>query len=312
MADFAATAGKTDDMTHANAKIVPPARHENRMAARAYALVMRWLVRLAALITVAILVFLIGYILVNGIPNLKPSLFEWTYNSDNVSLMPALINTILMTAFSLAIATPLGIFAAVWLVEYAKRGSKLVKVVRITTETLQGIPSIVYGLFGMLFFVMQLKWGYSLIAGAFTLAIMVLPVIMRTTEEALMAVPDSYREGGFGLGAGRLRTVACCVLPSAVPGILGGVILALGRCVGEVAALLFTAGTVAQIPDFGGQGIFALFDSCRTLAVHMYTLACEGLHVNEAYATSVVLLILVLLLNAAMRVVAQKMEVSKK
>lgn len=312
MADFAATAGKTDDMTHANAKIVSPARHENRMAARAYALVMRWLVRLAALITVAILVFLIGYILVNGIPNLKPSLFEWTYNSDNVSLMPALINTILMTAFSLAIATPLGIFAAVWLVEYAKRGSKLVKVVRITTETLQGIPSIVYGLFGMLFFVMQLKWGYSLIAGAFTLAIMVLPVIMRTTEEALMAVPDSYREGGFGLGAGRLRTVACCVLPSAVPGILGGVILALGRCVGEVAALLFTAGTVAQIPDFGGQGIFALFDSCRTLAVHMYTLACEGLHVNEAYATSVVLLILVLLLNAAMRVVAQKMEVSKK
>ena len=312
MADFAATAGKTDDMTHANAKIVPPARHENRMAARAYALVMHWLVRLAALITVAILVFLIGYILVNGIPNLKPSLFEWTYNSDNVSLMPALINTILMTAFSLAIATPLGIFAAVWLVEYAKRGSKLVKVVRITTETLQGIPSIVYGLFGMLFFVMQLKWGYSLIAGAFTLAIMVLPVIMRTTEEALMAVPDSYREGGFGLGAGRLRTVARCVLPSAVPGILGGVILALGRCVGEVAALLFTAGTVAQIPDFAGQGIFALFDSCRTLAVHMYTLACEGLHVNEAYATSVVLLILVLLLNAAMRVVAQKMEVSKK
>lgn len=312
MADFAATAGKTDDMTHANAKIVPPARHENRMAARAYALVMRWLVRLAALITVAILVFLIGYILVNGIPNLKPSLFEWTYNSDNVSLMPALINTILMTAFSLAIATPLGIFAAVWLVEYAKRGSKLVKVVRITTETLQGIPSIVYGLFGMLFFVMQLKWGYSLIAGAFTLAIMVLPVIMRTTEEALMAVPDSYREGGFGLGAGRLRTVARCVLPSAVPGILGGVILALGRCVGEVAALLFTAGTVAQIPDFAGQGIFALFDSCRTLAVHMYTLACEGLHVNEAYATSVVLLVLVLLLNAAMRLVATKMEVSKK
>ena len=185
MADFAATAGKTDDMTHANAKIVPPARHENRMAARAYALVMRWLVRLAALITVAILVFLIGYILVNGIPNLKPSLFEWTYNSDNVSLMPALINTILMTAFSLAIATPLGIFAAVWLVEYAKRGSKLVKVVRITTETLQGIPSIVYGLFGMLFFVMQLKWGYSLIAGAFTLAIMVLPVIMRTTRGQL-------------------------------------------------------------------------------------------------------------------------------
>ena len=282
MADFAATAGKTDDMTHANAKIVPPARHENRMAARAYALVMRWLVRLAALITVAILVFLIGYILVNGIPNLKPSLLEWTYNSDNVSLMPALINTILMTAFSLAIATPLGIFAAVWLVEYAKRGSKLVKVVRITTETLQGIPSIVYGLFGMLFFVMQLKWGYSLIAGAFTLAIMVLPVIMRTTEEALIAVPDSYREGSFGLGAGKLRTVFTIVLPSAMP------------------ALIYTASTVAAVPA-------SVFSSTRTLATHMYLLSNEGLHINETYGTAVVLLILVLLINSLSSFIAGRL-----
>ena len=299
MADFAATAGKTDDMTHANAKIVPPARHENRMAARAYALVMRWLVRLAALITVAILVFLIGYILVNGIPNLKPSLFEWTYNSDNVSLMPALINTILMTAFSLAIATPLGIFAAVWLVEYAKRGSKLVKVVRITTETLQGIPSIVYGLFGMLFFVMQLKWGYSLIAGAFTLAIMVLPVIMRTTEEALLAVPDSYREGSFGLGAGRLRTVFKVVLPSAMPGVLAGVILAIGRIVGETAALLYTAGTATRLPD-------SIMKSGRTLSVHMYVLSNEGLHIGEAYATAAVLLIIVFAMNTLSAMVAKK------
>ena len=292
MADFAATAGKTDDMTHANAKIVPPARHENRMAARAYALVMRWLV--------TILVFLIGYILVNGIPNLKPSLFEWTYNSDNVSLMPALINTILMTAFSLAIATPLGIFAAVWLVEYAKRGSKLVKVVRITTETLQGIPSIVYGLFGMLFFVMQLKWGYSLIAGAFTLAIMVLPVIMRTTEEALLAVPDSYREGSFGLGAGKLRTVFTIVLPSAMPGILSGVILATGRIVGETAALIYTASTVAAVPA-------SVFSSTRTLATHMYLLSNEGLHINETYGTAVVLLILVLLINSLSSFIAGRL-----
>ena len=288
MADFAAIAGKTDDMTHANAKIVPPARHENRMAARAYALVMRWLVRLAALITVAILVFLIGYILVNGIPNLKPSLFEWTYNSDNVSLMPALINTILMTAFSLAIATPLGIFAAVWLVEYAKRGSKLVKVVRITTETLQGIPSIVYGLFGML------------IAGAFTLAIMVLPVIMRTTEEALLAVPDSYREGSFGLGAGKLRTVFTIVLPSAMPGILSGVILATGRIVGETAALIYTASTVAAVPA-------SVFSSTRTLAAHMYLLSNEGLHINETYGTAVVLLILVLLINSLSSFIAGRL-----
>ena len=301
MADFAATAGKTDDMTHANAKIVPPARHENRMAARAYALVMRWLVRLAALITVAILVFLIGYILVNGIPNLKPSLFEWTYNSDNVSLMPALINTILMTAFSLAIATPLGIFAAVWLVEYAKRGSKLVKVVRITTETLQGIPSIVYGLFGMLFFVTALHWGLSLLSGSLTLvAIRVLPVIMRTTEEALLAVPDSYREGSFGLGAGKLRTVFTIVLPSAMPGILSGVILATGRIVGETAALIYTASTVAAVPA-------SVFNSTRTLATHMYLLSNEGLHINETYGTAVVLLILVLLINSLSSFIAGRL-----
>ena len=211
------------------ARMIPPIPAQNRTGARAFALVMRWLVRIAALLTAAVLIFLIGYILVMGIPNLKPSLFEWTYNSENVSLVPSLINTVLMTAFSLVIATPLGIFAAVWLVEYAKRGNKLVKVVRVTTETLQGIPSIVFGLFGMLFFVSQLHWGYSLIAGAFTLAIMVLPVIMRTTEEALLAVPDSYREGSFGLGAGKLRTVFTIVLPSAMPGILSGVILAVGR-----------------------------------------------------------------------------------
>jgi len=176
-------------------------------------------------------------------------------------------------------------------VEYAKRGSKLVKVVRITTETLQGIPSIVYGLFGMLFFVMQLKWGYSLIAGAFTLAIMVLPVIMRTTEEALLAVPDSYREGSFGLGAGKLRTVFTIVLPSAMPGILSGVILATGRIVGETAALIYTASTVAAVPA-------SVFNSTRTLATHMYLLSNEGLHINETYGTAVVLLILVLHINS--------------
>ena len=223
-----------------------------------------------------------------------------SYNSDNVSLMPALINTILMTAFSLAIATPLGIFAAVWLVEYAKRGSKLVKVVRITTETLQGIPSIVYGLFGMLFFVMQLKWGYSLIAGVFTLAIMVLPVIMRTTEEALLAVPDSYREGSFGLGAGKLRTVFTIVLPSAMPGILSGVILATGRIVGETAALIYTASTVAAVPA-------SVFSSTRTLATHMYLLSNEGLHINETYGTAVVLLILVLLINSLSSFIAGRL-----
>ena len=263
-------------MSRAAAKAIYPNGGRNRTAARVQAALLRGLVGLAAALTAAVLLFLIGYILVNGIPNLKPSLFAWEYNSENVSLMPALINTLLMTAFSLVIATPLGIFAAIWLVEYAHRGSKLVRLVRLTTETLQGIPSIVYGLFGMLFFVTQLHWGYSLISGAFTLAIMVLPVIMRTTEEALIAVPDSYREGSFGLGAGKLRTVFTIVLPSAMPGILSGVILATGRIVGETAALIYTASSMPQIPK-------SIFSSTRTLAVHMYLLSNEGLYINETY-----------------------------
>ena len=290
---------KTAGMGKVNARMVFPAGNRNRTAARVQAGVLRWLVRIAALLTAAVLLFLIGYILVMGIPNLKPSLFEWEYNSDNVSLMPALINTVLMTAFSLVIATPLGIFAAIWLVEYAKRGNKLVRVVRVTTETLQGIPSIVYGLFGMLFFVTQLHWGYSLIAGAFTLAIMVLPVIMRTTEEALIAVPDSYREGSFGLGAGKLRTVFTIVLPSAMPGILSGIILGIGRIVGETAALMFTSGSVAKVA-------IDPMDSGRTLAVHMYNLLNEGLAREAAYATAVVLLVLVVGINALSSFVARK------
>ena len=264
------------DMSRAAAKAIYPNGGRNRTAARVQAALLRGLVGLAAALTAAVLLFLIGYILVNGIPNLKPSLFAWEYNSDNVSLTPALINTVLMTGFALLIATPLGIFAAIWLVEYAHRGSKLVRLVRLTTETLQGIPSIVYGLFGMLFFVQQLHWGYSLIAGAFTLAIMVLPVIMRTTEEALIAVPDSYREGSFGLGAGKLRTVFTIVLPSAMPGILSGVILATGRIVGETAALIYTASSVPKIAG-------SVFSSARTLAVHMYLLSNEGLYINETY-----------------------------
>ena len=304
MPDGITVNGAERGLADAGARMIPPIPAQNRTGARVFALVMRWLVRIAALLTAAVLIFLIGYILVMGIPNLKPSLFEWTYNSENVSLVPALINTVLMTLFALVIATPLGIFAAVWLVEYAKRGNKLVKLVRITTETLQGIPSIVYGLFGMLFFVSQLHWGYSLIAGAFTLAIMVLPVIMRTTEEALLAVPDSYREGSFGLGAGKLRTVFTIVLPSAMPGILSGVILAIGRIVGETAALIYTASTVAAVPE-------SVFSSTRTLAVHMYLLSNEGLHVDATYGTAVVLLVLVLLINCLSSFIAGKLAKGK-
>ena len=257
------------------------------------------LVMLSAIITFAVLLFLIAYILINGLPHIKPELFALKYTSENGSLLPALINTIIMTALSLIIAVPFGIFSAIFLVEYAKRGNKFINVIRITTETLSGIPSIVYGLFGMLFFVTTLKWGYSLLAGAFTLSIMILPLIMRTTEEALKAVPDSYREGSFGLGAGKLRTVFRIVLPSAVPGILAGVILAVGRIVGETAALIYTAGTVADIPD-------GVMGSGRTLAVHMYSMSREGLHMDQAYATAVVLLVLVIGINWLSGFIAKK------
>lgn len=246
---------------------------------------------LASVLTFALLVFLVGYILVKGIPYLSADLFSLNYTSENLSLLPSLINTFILTVLSLVIAAPLGIFAAIYLVEYARKGSKLVKVIRITAETLSGIPSIVYGLFGMLFFVTYLKWGYSLLAGACTVAIMILPLIMRTTEEALKAIPDSYREGSYGLGAGKLRTVFAVVLPSAVPGILAGVILSIGRIVGETAALIYTAGTVAALPD-------GVLSSGRTLAVHMYVLASEGLYMKQAYATVVILVVIVVAINA--------------
>ncbi|WP_416387158.1 phosphate ABC transporter permease PstA [Coprococcus comes] len=259
-----------------------------------------FLVMFATFITFALLLFLIFYILINGIPYIKPSLFSLHYTSDNASVIPALINTVVMTLLSLLIAVPFGIFSAIFLVEYAGKGNKFIEVIRLTTETLSGIPSIVYGLFGMLFFVNTLKWGFSVLAGAFTLSIMILPLIMRQTEEALKAVPDSYREGSFGLGAGKLRTVFRIVLPSAVPGILAGVILAIGRIVGETAALIYTAGTVAQVPK-------NVLGSGRTLAIHMYMLSSEGLYMNQAYATAVILLVLVVAINTLSGMVAKKL-----
>lgn len=266
-----------------------------------FSLILAVLVGVSALITVLTLVFIVGYILMKGIPNLNLELFQLEYNSENVSMFPSIINTICMTVLSLVIAGPLGILAAVYLVEYAKKGNKLVGIVRITAETLTGIPSIVYGLFGMLFFVTTLHWGFSMLAGAFTLAIMVLPVIMRTTEEALMSVPDMYREASFGLGAGKLRTIFVVILPSAVPGILSGVILSVGRIVGETAALMYTAGTVAELPK-------SIMSSTRTLSVHMYTLASEGLYIDQAYATAVVLLFIVLLINWISGRIARKIK----
>lgn len=263
-------------------------------------LLMLILIILSAAITAGVLVSLIVYILVNGISHIRPELFAWEFTTDNMSMMPAIISTIYMTVLSLVMAVPIGIFSAVYLVEYAKRNSRLVKVIRVTTETLQGIPSIVYGLFGYILFVITLGWSYSLIAGAVTLAIMILPLIIRTSEEALIAVPDAYREGSFGLGAGKLYTVFKLILPCAVPGIMAGVILAIGRIVGESAALIFTAGTVAQVPG-------SLFDSARTLSVHMYALFSEGLYTDEAYATAAVLLVMVICINGISGMLAKKL-----
>jgi len=272
----------------------------NTYKKRPGSLIMRILIILSIVVTVGVLLLLIGYILIHGIPNLKPSLFALHYNSSNMSMMPAIITTLYMTVLSLVMAVPVGIFSAIHLTEYAKQSSKLVKIIRVTTETLSGIPSIVYGLFGYILFVITLGWSYSLLAGAVTLAIMILPLIIRTTEEAILSVPDSYREGSFGLGAGKLATVFKIILPCAVPGILAGVILAIGRIVGESAALIFTAGTVAQVPG-------SLFASARTLSVHLYALLSEGLYTKEAYATAVVLLVLVIGINALSGFVAKKL-----
>ncbi len=269
-----------------------------------YSLFLFLIVTLSAVITMAALLFIIVYILVKGIPNLSLDLFAWKYNSENVSLMPALINTIFMILLSLLFAVPTGIGASIYLTEYAGRGNKLVGIVRITAETLSGIPSIVYGLFGALFFVKYLHLGLSLLSGALTLAIMILPLIMRTTEEALISVPDSYREGSFGLGAGKLRTVFHIVLPSAIPGILSGIILGIGRIIGESAALIFTAGTVAEAAG-------SVFDSARTLAVHMYAISGEGLYIDQTYATAVVLLVVVIFINGLSEYIAKKVGGNK-
>lgn len=265
-----------------------------------FSMLMFILIILSAVIMIGAMIFIIGYILVRGIPNMKPELFEWQFTSENQSMMPAIINTVLMTLCTLVMAVPVGVFSAIYLAEYSKKGSKIVKVIRMTVETLSGIPSIVYGLFGFLAFVIALHWQYSFISGAITLAIMVLPLIMRTTEEALLAVPDSYREGSYGLGAGKLRTIFKIILPAAMPGILAGVILAVGRIVGETAALIFTAGTTAAVPE-------NIFSSTRTLAVHMYCLLSEGLYIDQAYATAVVLLVMVIIINALSSFLAKKL-----
>lgn len=260
----------------------------------------RFIVKFSATITFGALFFIIGYILLKGIPNIKPDLFQFKYTTSNVSLFPAMITTLMLVALALLIATPIGVFTGFYLVEYAKKGNKLVEIIRMATETLSGIPSIVYGLFGMLFFVIKLGLQYSLISGTLTAAIMILPLIIRSTEEALLSVDDGLREASFGLGAGKLRTIFLVVLPVAMPGILSGVILSIGRIVGETAALMFTLGTATKIPN-------SLLSSGRTLSLHMYLLSTEGMHVNESFATGVILLAIILIINGLATYLSNKL-----
>ncbi len=244
----------------------------------------------ATVITFGSLLVIVGFVMLKGVPFLSLDMFSLTYTTDNVSMMPSIITTLIMVALGILIATPIGVCTAIYLVEYANSGSKMVEVIRLAAETLQGIPSIVYGLFGMIFFVTRLGFKYSILSGVLTISIMILPLIIRSTEEALKSVSDSIRHASLALGAGKLRTIVRIVLPVAMPGIVSGVVLATGRIVGETACLIYTLGTATALPS-------SLFSSSRTLAVHMYMLSMEGMHVGEAYATGTVLLGIVLLIN---------------
>lgn len=261
----------------------------------------RLFIYLSAAITFGSLIFIVLFILAQGLPNLSMELFAWEYTTDNVSLMPALITTFIVVGLSLLIATPIGVFTGFYLVEYADRNNKIVKAISMATDTLAAVPSIVYGLFGMLFFVTFLGFQYSVISGVLTSVIMVLPLIIRATEEALISVDMPLREASFALGAGKLRTIFTVVLPVAMPGILSGVILASGRIVGETAALMYTLGTSTNLPT-------DIFSSGRTLSLHMYVLSSEGFHVEEAYATAVVLILFVLAINGLATYLSKKLS----
>ncbi len=267
--------------------------------------IIKGFIYLMAFITLAVLFYLIIYMLVNGIPHLKPSMFSNLYTSKNVSMMPSIKTTIMLVLLTLLIASPIGIFTAIYLSEYSKSNSKVVTLIRLATETLSGIPSIVYGLFGMLLFVMRLKFRYSLISGVLTMFIMVLPLIIRASEQALLSIDDELRAGSYALGAGKLYTIRKVLLPVAMPGIMAGIILSIGRVVGETAALMFTLGTDPRVPS-------SLMQSGRSLALHMYVLASEGFHVEESYATGVVLVILVLIINIVSNLIGKKLTKGSK
>lgn len=257
---------------------------------------------LSAFLCVGILVWLISYVVINGLSHLSWDFMTQDYHPDNTGgIFPMIVTTLYLIATSLAIATPLGIFSAIYLTEYAKQG-RLVSLIRFATESLSGIPSIIYGLFGMLFFVTTLKWGFSIIAGAATVSIMILPTIIRTTEEAIKAVPRGFREGSLALGATKLRTLFRIVVPSALPGIITAVLLSVGRVIGETAAIFLPVGTHYRIPS-------SVLSSGRTLSVHLYILAKEGISFEMAFATGSVLIITILVINFLTRILEKRLSV---
>ena len=262
---------------------------------------LKLLIYLSAFFTVSVLVVIVGYIFAKGIGGINLSFLTSNYSADGSGgILPMIVTTLYTVVLSIAIATPIGILSAIYLQEYAKKG-KIVNAIRFATESLAGIPSIIYGLFGGIFFVVVLNLKYSILSGALTVAIIILPVIIRTTEEALKTVPQGYREASLALGSTKFQTLYRVVLPSAIPGILSGVILSVGRVIGESAAILLTAGTVAQMPG-------SIFDSARNLTVHAYLLTKEKGDIDSAASLGIVLVIMVLFLNTVAKVIAKKLN----
>lgn len=270
--------------------------------------ILKVLIYLAAGVAIALLVGIMGYVFVRGLPQVSWQLLSTVQSSlkGTFGILGNIINTIYIIVITLIIAAPIGIGSAIYLNEYAKPG-KLVRTIEFKTEILSGIPSIIFGLFGMVFFGMTLKLGYSVLTGSFTLTLMVLPLITRNTQEALKTVPDSYRSGALGIGATKWYMIRTILLPSAAPGILTGVILSIGRIVGESAALLFTAGSGFQLP----KNLFGkLFESSGTLTIQLY-LSMQKAKYDQAFGIAVVLLIIVLVINLLTRFLTNRFDVTK-
>ena len=276
---------------------------------RAYILTMRILMGAAAVITAALVLFLIAYVLIKGLPNVSWTLLSTapSYLSDRIGILPDILNTLYIVIATLLIVLPLGVGAAIYLTEYAK-SARLVRVIEFATETLTGIPSIIFGLVGMLFFVQKMGLQAGVLAGSLTLVVMILPTVVRTTQESLKAVPQSYREGATGLGAGKWHMIRTVVLPNAVDGIVTGCILAVGRIVSESAALLYTAGFGMVLVNF----IDSLHTSAATLTVALYVYATEGGETALAFSIATILMALTLIINLAAAWVGRRLKNGKE